>query len=263
MDAVSATPAGLEADVLESGGVRHAFFTRAGGVSTGLYTSLNCGLASGDEHDRIAENRARAAAALGGPPDALVTGYQVHGRAAVAVEAPWWVEDRPRADALVTRTPGIVLGVLTADCAPVLFADPGAGIVGVAHAGWRGARDGVLEAAVEAMGALGARAGRIAAAIGPTIAQASYEVGPEFPGPFLEESAENGRFFTDSRREGHHMFDLPGYVQRKLEGLGLGQVADLGRDTCAEEAHFFSYRRATLRGDGRFGTGLSAITLTG
>ena len=142
MDAVSMAPAGLESDALEGGGVRHALFTRAGGVSTGLFASLNCGLASGDEHAHIAENRARVAA--------LVTGYQVHGCEAVPVEAPWRVEDRPRADALVTRTPGVVLGVLTADCAPVLFADSGAGVVGVAHAGWRGARDGVLEAAVEA-----------------------------------------------------------------------------------------------------------------
>ncbi len=263
MDAVRGTPTGLLADALEGGGVRHAFFTRAGGVSTGLYASLNCGLGSDDERACVLENRARAAAAFGRPPEALVTAYQIHSREAVTVDAPWKNEDRPHADALATRTPGIVLGVLTADCTPVLFADAQAGVVGVAHAGWRGARAGILDATVEAMTTLGARAGCIAAAIGPTIAQASYEVGPEFPAPFLEESAENGRFFIGSSRAGHHMFDLPGYVRSKLEGLGLGRLADLGRDTCAEEADFFSYRRATLCREDRFGTSLSAIMLTG
>ena len=263
MEAVSEAPAGLTAEILEGDSVRHAFFTRAGGVSTGLYASLNCGLGSDDERARVLENRARAAGAFGCPPDALVTAYQVHGREAVTVDAPWQIQDRPRADALTTRTPGIVLGVLAADCAPVLFADADAGVVGAAHAGWRGARAGVLEAAVEAMAGLGARAEHIAAAIGPTIARASYEVGPEFPALFLEESAENGRFFYASKRTGHHLFDLPGYVRGKLEALGLGRVADLGRDTCAEDAHFFSYRRATLRREGSFGTSLSTIVLTG
>lgn len=241
-------------------GIAHAFFSRQGGVSEGLYASLNCGFGSKDKAEAVAENRARAAAALGGTPDALLTAYQVHGVAVTEVTEPWAHETRPKADGLVTRTPGIALGVLTADCAPVLFADARAGVVGAAHAGWKGALAGILEATLDAMARLGAARDRIAAAIGPCIAQASYEVGPEFPRPFLDASPEDERFFA-SAKGGKFRFDLEGYVAARLARAGVATVECLGRDTCAEDGAFFSYRRSCLRGEGDFGRGLSAIAL--
>ena len=244
-------------------GVRAGFFTRAGGVSDGLYASLNCGFGSGDDGDKVATNRARASETLGGEARGLVTAYQVHGTAVAVVERAWAPGEAPRADALVSRVPGMTLGILTADCAPVLLADTGAGIVGAAHAGWRGALAGVVEETVTAMVALGARPGRIAAAIGPCIAQDSYEVGPELHQAYLDRDAANGSFFKSSPRDGHRMFDLAGYVARRLERLGLASVETLGRDSCADEAAFFSYRRATLRGEGDYGRNLAAIALVG
>ncbi len=244
-------------------GLRHGFFTREGGVSEGLYASLNCGFGSGDAAEHVAENRARALAAAGMPAGSLVTAYQVHSPDVAVVEKLWRRQDAPKVDAMVTDRPGLTLGILTADCGPVLFADAEARVIGAAHAGWRGAVTGVLEATVVAMEALGARRGRIAAVLGPCIAQRSYEVGPEFPAPFLAQSPENAAFFAPSAREGRHMFDLPGYVVHRLGALGLGQVGRLANDTCAEADRFFSYRRATLEGEKDYGRGLSAICLEG
>lgn len=242
-------------------GVRHGFFTRHGGVSRGVYASLNCGLGSGDDLDAVRENRARAMAGLALPGEALATAYQCHSARVVLVEEPWPVEGRPHVDGLVARCPGLAIGVLAADCTPVLFADPAARVVGAAHAGWRGALAGVVEATVEAMVAAGARRRAIHAAIGPSIAQASYEVGAEFPGRFLAEDAANAAFFRPSERAGRFMFDLPGYVAKRLASLGLARVDRLARDTYAEPHLFFSYRRSTHEGSRDYGRILSAIAL--
>lgn len=244
-------------------GIRHGFFTREGGVSGGLYASLNCGFGSGDDPAHVAENRARALARADMPAGSLVTAYQVHSPDVAVVEQAWRRDEAPRVDAMVTRRPGITLGVLTADCGPVLLADPEARVVGAAHAGWRGALSGVLETTVAAMERLGAERTRIAAALGPCIAQQSYEVGPEFPALFLAQDPANAGFFSPSPRPGHHMFDLAGYVAHRLAALGLGQVERVANDTCAEPDRFFSYRRATLRGEKDYGRGLSAICLEG
>ena len=250
------------ADTLKDGPhVRHAFFTREGGVSEGIYDSLNCGYGSNDDPARVTENRTRALAAIGLPPVALATAYQVHSPAVVVVDKPWPRGEAPKADAMVTTQHGLALGILTADCAPILLADAAAGVIGAAHAGWRGSVSGVIEAVVGHMQRLGAEAGRIHAAVGPCIAQASYEVGPEFPQPFLTQDAENRRFFVPSARDGRFMFDLPGYVVSRLQRLGIGAVEDLHRDTCAEPDAFFSYRRTTLRGELDYGRELSMIAL--
>lgn len=255
------SPEPFRARALEAPGIRHGFFGRKGGVSEGLYDSLNCGLGSKDTREAVTENRARVAIALGSRPDRLVTGYQIHSPDVAHVETPWQPGDAPKVDGLVATKPGIVLGVLAADCAPILFADPEAKIIGAAHAGWRGAVGGVLDATVNAMVRLGARAAFIRAAVGPCIGKDSYEVGPEFPAPFIAENPGNRDFFRPARREGHFMFDLTGYVGRRLERLGLGTVELLQRDTCAEADSFFSYRRSCLRKEADFGRGLSAITL--
>jgi YfiH family protein len=246
---------------LEQPGLRHAFFGRSGGVSEGLYASLNCGFGSGDDPERVAANRARALAMAEMPAGSLLTAYQVHSPDVVTITSPWRRKDAPRADAMVTDRPGVALGILTADCAPVLFADAEARVIGAAHAGWRGALTGVLEATVEAMRALGARPDRIAAGVGPCIGQRSYEVGPEFPAPFLAQDPNNAGFFRPSARERHHLFDLPGYVAGRLTALRLGRVEKVGHDTCAEHDLFFSYRRATLAGESDYGRDLSAICL--
>ncbi|HXM85826.1 MAG TPA: peptidoglycan editing factor PgeF [Stellaceae bacterium] len=242
-------------------GIRHGFFTREGGVSAGLYASLNCGFVPKDEPARVAENRARAMKNLDLAAADLATAKQVHGTEAVVVEKPWREDAAPRADALVTRVPGLALGILTADCAPILFADAEAGIVGAAHAGWRGALKGVIESAVAAMEDLGASAPRICAAIGPCIARASYEVGPEFPGHFLALDPANAAFFAPAPRPGHFLFDLPGYAAKRLKALGLKRVEISGADTASDAGRFFSYRRACLKGEAGHGLGLSAIAL--
>lgn len=242
-------------------GVRHGFFTRNGGVSEGLYRSLNCGLGSNDSPEAVRENRARAAARLSVAGDHLCTAYQIHSADVVVVEEPWRRADAPRADALVGKTPGIALGVLTADCAPVLLADAEAGVIGAVHAGWRGALNGVLEAGLGAMIELGAKPASVTAVVGPTIQQASYEVGPEFPAPFLRRDPGDADLFAPAARKGHFQFDLPAYVVRRLRALGLGVVETTGHDTCAEEARFFSYRRNVQQGERDYGRGLSAITL--
>jgi YfiH family protein len=241
--------------------IRHAFFTRQGGVSAGIYASLNTGLGSDDEAVAVAENRRRIAAAFELPGEALNTVYQVHGKKAVLVEGPWPDGTPPQADAMVTGRPGVVLGILTADCAPVLFADWEAGVVGAAHAGWKGALSGVLQSTVEAMELLGASRKSIAACVGPTIGPRSYEVGPEFPAPFLAADLANEAYFGPSTKSGHFMFDLPGYAVSVLTLLEIGAVEDLARDTCAEAGSFFSYRRATNRGEPDYGRCLSAIAI--
>ncbi len=241
--------------------LRHAFFTRSGGVSEGIYASLNCGLGSGDERDRVLTNRSLAMAQFGLVETDLATGYQVHSAAIARVDRPWPAGERPQVDGLVSDSPGVALGILTADCAPVLFADPDAGVIGAAHAGWRGARNGVLEATVGAMAELGARPARIRAAVGPCIHQQSYEVGPDFVAAFAADLHAEPGMFALSDRAGHHRFDLAGYVLRRLQALGLAAVEPSPADTCADAERFFSYRRTTLNGGGDYGRNLSAIAL--
>ncbi|KAF0118788.1 MAG: hypothetical protein FD149_454 [Rhodospirillaceae bacterium] len=245
----------------EQTGIRHGFFTRGGGVSQGLYTALNCSFGSADDPAAVAVNRARAMGMLDLPPEALVTVRQEHTAVVVTVDRPWTHGKAPRADALVTRVPGMALGVLSADCAPVLLADAQAGVIGAAHAGWRGAHGGVLASVVTAMQALGAAPHHVIATIGPCIAQRSYEVGPEFPAPFLDDDSDNAIFFAPANREGHYLFDLAGYVARRLAVLEVSTVVRTPCDTLYEEDRFFSYRRAVLRGEPDYGRGLSAIVL--
>lgn len=242
-------------------GVRHAFFTRRGGVSGGIYASLNCGFGSRDDDAKVAENRAIAAGALGLAADRLVSCHQVHGSSAINVERPWRRQDNPRADGMVTATPGIALGVLAADCAPVLFADPRARIVGAAHGGWRGALAGIMEATVAAMVRLGARRERIRAGIGPCIAQQSYEVGPDLVAAFATGDPGSGGFFIAAERPGRQLFDLSGYIAERLRRLELAAIERAPHDTVAEDELFFSYRRACLRGEPDYGRGLAAISL--
>lgn len=262
MDMTPLRPEPLTAPALAAlPGIAHGFFTRHGGVSTGLYDSLNTGLGSGDARTAVAENRARAAGRLGLPADRLASPYQIHSAEAVVVEAAWPLGEGPRADAVVTRRRGIAVAVGTADCGPVLFADAEAGVVGATHAGWKGALSGVLEATVAAMETLGAARRRIVAALGPTISAEAYEVGPEFVARFAAADAASARFFRPAPRPGHAYFDLPAYIVARLAGLGLASVGDLGLCTYRDEARFFSYRRATHRGEADYGRLLSAIAL--
>ncbi|GGF08256.1 laccase domain protein [Aliidongia dinghuensis] len=243
-------------------GLRHAFFTRQGGTGDGLYASLNCGFGSDDAPERVEANRARAMALIGLPASALTTVHQIHSADVAVVEQPWPRAENPKADALVTDRPGVALGILAADCVPILFADAEAGVIGAAHSGWKGTRDRIGQATIEAMERLGARRQHIHAAIGPAIQQASYEVGPEFPRHFAAEGPEAEQYFAPSTRPGHFMFDLPGLVEAHLNALGLASVERSRHDTAAEPALFFSYRRATLSGEPDYGRGLSAIALT-
>jgi YfiH family protein len=247
--------------LLESPSVCHGFFTRQGGVSTGIFASLNCSLSSADDLDHVRENRRRAMEQLGVGLDALATVHQVHSSDVAMVDQPWPQAERPRADAMVTTRKGVALGILTADCGPVLFADESAGVIGAAHAGWRGAVTGVMEATIDAMVKAGARKTNIAAAIGPCIGFASYEVGAEFPAPFLAQDPANAVFFRPAKREGHHFFDLSGYLRARLKAAGIIRIEATGGDTCAEPERFFSYRRTCLEGEKKFGHGLSAICL--
>jgi YfiH family protein len=243
--------------------VVHGFFTRLGGVSTGVYATLNCGPGSNDAPQHVTENRRLAMECMGIPEPMLCTVHQVHGADVVFVTKPWTAASRPKADAMVTRAAGVALGVLAADCAPVLFADPVARVVGAAHSGWQGAFKGVLEETVKAMVRLGARPGAIRAAVGPCIAQASYEVGSEFRDRFLQRDEAFQRFFIPSSRADHFLFDLPGFVESRLHAAGVSQVERLDRDTYAESDTFFSYRRTTHRGEPDYGRQLSAIALVG
>ncbi|MBP7003213.1 peptidoglycan editing factor PgeF [Amaricoccus sp.] len=247
----------LTSDLLA--GTRHGFFTRRGGASSGVYRGLNCGPGSRDQAEAVRLNRARAAAALGVAPERLLSLHQIHSAEAVVAGPEGWSE-RPRADAAVTDRPGVALGILTADCAPVLFHDPEAGVIGAAHAGWRGALDGVLEATLEAMEGLGAEAGRVRACVGPTISQRAYEVGPEFYYRFADEDPAFARHFAQG--EGDRMrFDLPGFVLARLRAAGVAEAEWLGRCTFSDPERFFSYRRTTHAGETDYGRLLSAIAL--
>jgi polyphenol oxidase len=244
-------------------GVQHRFFTRRGGVSEGLYSSLNCGYGSGDQPDNVRENRRRAAAEFDLGETDLLTLHQIHSTDVLTVGAERWTSPgAPKADALVTDRPGVALGVLAADCAPVLFADVDAQVIGAAHAGWKGALGGVVDTTIAAMEKLGARRDRIRAGIGPCIGLDSYEVGPEFPAPFVAQDEANGAFFRPARRVGHFMFDLAGYLVHRLTLAGVA-VNATGHDTLAASDDFFSYRRNTLQGVRDYGRGLSAVALRG
>jgi polyphenol oxidase len=245
----------------DCGPIRHAFFTRQGGVSDGPYASLNCGWSSGDRAERVERNRGIAMAMMHIPADRLVTCRQIHSAAAVIVEQPWARSAAPAADAMATRQPGTVLGVLSADCAPLLLCDPVARVIGAAHAGWRGAVSGVAEATVAAMERLGAARYRIRVGIGPCIGPASYEVGPEFPQPIVADDPAAERYFTIAPRPGHFMFDLRGYLAHRLARFGVPFVEPATHDTVAEPDLFFSYRRTRLGGEEAFGLSLSAIVI--
>jgi polyphenol oxidase len=239
-------------------GVKHGFFGRRGGASSGIFEGLNCGGGSSDQAEIVAMNRDRVADAMGVAPDNLVTVHQVHSAAAVTLtQRP---EDRPRADAIVTATPGLAIAVLTADCQPVLFADHEAGVIGAAHAGWRGALDGVLETTIDAMEAAGAQRDRINAVIGPTISQRAYEVGQEFLERFLDEDPASARFFINGV-DGRYLFDLPGYGLMRLRGAGIGSAEWTRHCTYGDDQRFYSYRRTTHRGEADYGRLISVIRL--
>ena len=240
-------------------GLRHAFFSREGGVSDGIYAGLNGGLGSKDDPTSVAENRRRMAQQIGVSPDRFLSVHQVHSPDAVVATGPWQ-GDRPRADALVTRTEGIALGVTAADCGPILLVDPTARVIGAAHAGWKGALTGVLESTIDAMEKLGAERGGIVAAIGPLIRQRSYEVGSEFVERFIDADAENGMFFLPAERNGHAMFDLAGFIRMRLENAGVLMIDDVGIDTYSDE-RFYSYRRSVHRKEPDYGRHVHAIVL--
>jgi hypothetical protein len=242
-------------------GVQHRFFTRSGGVSTGLFSSLNCGYGSADAPENVRENRRRAAGQFGLDEPDLQTVHQIHSADVLTVGAERWKSPgAPQADGLVTDRPGVALGVMAADCAPVLLADGNASVIGAAHAGWKGALGGVVDATIVAMEKLGARRERIQVVVGPCIGPASYEVGPEFPAPFLAQDEANEAFFRTATRAGHFMFDLPGYLVHRIARNGV-TVSATGHDTLSGTDDFFSYRRNTLQGVRDYGRGLSAIAL--
>jgi polyphenol oxidase len=241
-------------------GLRHAFFISEGGVSEGVYESLNGGLGSHDDAGKVAENRRRMAERMGVTPERLLNAWQIHSPDAVVVSGPWNGTERPKADAIVTRTEGLAIGVTAADCGPILFADPAARVIGAAHAGWKGALTGVLESTIDAMETLGADRGGIVAAIGPLIRQRSYEVGSEFVERFLEADAENVRFFLPGERDGHSMFDLASFIRMRLENAGVLMIDDIGVDTYSDE-RFFSYRRSVHRKEPDYGRHVHCIAL--
>ena len=252
----------LDARVLaELDGLAHGFFGRAGGVSTGIYAGLNCGPGSGDDPSHVAENRRRASAALGVEAGHLLTLYQVHSPDVVMVREPFTRENAPKADAMVTDRPGIALGVLAADCAPVLFADAAARVIGAAHAGWKGAIAGVTDATLAAMEALGAKRERVVAVVGPCISQEAYEVGAEFRDTFLKSESSAARFFAPGVAADKFQFDLPGYVAARLSRAGVASAGALNRCTYFREPDYFSFRRTTHRREGDYGRNLSAIVL--
>jgi YfiH family protein len=246
--------------LLTAAGVRHAFFTREGGVSTGLYQGLNTGVGSGDDPGAVRENRDRAAAWMGGRADDLAACYQIHS-VVTRVAVTGWKGDRPEGDAVVTATPGVICAVLTADCAPILLADAGAGVVAAVHAGWKGALDGAVHSAVAAMQALGAEPGRTVAVVGPCIAQAYYEVDTTFMDRFTHHDPGSERFFAPGVADDRRQFDLPGFVLWRLERAGIGTAEWTGDDTRTDAARFYSNRRAHLAGEPDFGRLMSAISL--
>jgi purine-nucleoside/S-methyl-5'-thioadenosine phosphorylase / adenosine deaminase len=242
--------------------LRHGFFSREGGVSGGIYASLNGGIGSRDDQVHVAENRARMAAAMGVEPSRLLTAFQAHSPDVAVAETPWDTASRPRVDAIVTRITGLAIGVTAADCGPVLFADPKARVIGAAHAGWKGALTGVLESTIAAMEKLGAGRADMVAAIGPLIRQPSYEVGSEFVECFIDADAENAQFFIPASRSGHAMFDLGGFIRMRLEHAGIPLIDDIGIDTYADE-RFYSYRRSVHRSEPDYGRHVHAIVLEG
>ncbi|ODS00182.1 polyphenol oxidase [Methyloceanibacter methanicus] len=244
------------------GGIDHGFFTRLGGVSDGLYESLNCGVGSRDVPEAVSENRARVARLLGTEPGKLATVYQKHSNIAVVADETWARETRPEADAVVTATPGLVVGIVTADCAPVLLCDPEARVVGAAHAGWRGAFTGIVEATVAAMTGLGAKPDRVVAAIGPAISQGAYEVGADYKARFLATEPDAERFFANDDGTGEPHFDLPAYVADRLARAEVGEIYDLGLCTYYDETRLYSYRRSQHHGEADYGRQISAIVLT-
>ena len=253
----------LKAKNLEAlDGIRHAFFTREGGVSSGVYEGLNGGTGSNDKPEHITENRARMAAAVGVKPENFLTAYQIHSPDVVVAEKPWPQSERPRADAIVTQIPGLAIGISTADCGPVLFADPQARVLGAAHAGWRGAFGGVIESTLTAMEKLGADRTRVVAAAGPMISQPNYEVGQELVDRFVAADPANARFFAPATRPGHAMFDLPGYVVARLTAAGVRHVENLAVCTYGNPAQFYSYRRSTHRAEPDYGRHINAIALS-
>lgn len=241
--------------------ILHGFMTRNGGVSDPPFTSLNCGYGSSDDRDKVTANRNRTLEFLGAPDAKLVTGFQEHTNTALPVVAPWSPEDAPVADGLVTTTPGIALGILTADCAPVLMVDSAAGVIGAAHAGWRGALEGILENTLQQMTEMGARIENISTAVGPCIGQKSYEVGGEFKDRFYNHAPNNDRYFIPSIKGGHFMFDLSAYVCDRLKKMDVKSVVVSDADTCEDHDQFFSYRRSTLAGQRQYGRMLSLIVL--
>ncbi len=241
--------------------IKHGFFTRQDGVSDGLYASLNCGPGSGDDIEKVMKNRACVTADMGATPESLCVAHQIHSGKAVIVDSPWHWKESPQADALVTNKPGITLGVLTADCLPILMADAEHRIIAAVHAGWKGAFDGVIEAALAAMHQLGADNRFIVASIGPAIAQKSYEVGGEFYARFLQQDIANEAFFVSSTKANHHLFDLKAYAKTRLKRTGISQINVLANDTCIEENAFFSFRRATHRQETVYGRQISVITI--
>ncbi|XSG81294.1 MAG: peptidoglycan editing factor PgeF [Methyloligella sp. ZOD6] len=245
----------------EQPGFAHGFFTRQGGASDGIYESLNCGVGSKDDSANVLQNRTLVAETLGVSPENLLTPYQIHSATAVVAEGPWNGEP-PQADAIVTATPGLAVGVLTADCAPILFADPNAKVIAAAHAGWRGAVAGIAEAALEAMSSLGARPDNVVAAIGPTISLSVYEVGQDFRDNLLKEDPEADTFFEIDESTGEPHFDLSGYVAERLARAGVGNIVDIGLCTYCDEARFFSFRRSVHWGEDDYGRQISAIVLT-
>jgi polyphenol oxidase len=253
----------IEASTLALDGIRHGFFTREGGISGGFYASLNGGIGSNDSPAHVVENRTRMAAAIGVAPNRFVTAYQIHSPQVVVAESPWASDARPRADAIVTRMRALAIGVTTADCGPILLADPKARVIGAAHAGWRGALAGVVEATVEAMQRLGAERSEIRAALGPMIRQSNYEVGPDLIARFRAEDASSSRFFAHASHDGHAMFDLAGYIGSRLTRAGIQHVEDLGHCTYADPARFFSFRRTTHRAEADYGRHVNAIALAG
>jgi len=236
--------------------IRHGFFGREGGVSNGLYSDLNCGYGSGDDLEKVKVNRLRVSEKIGAK-DEFLTCYQIHSAKVITLKAPW--EKPEEADAIVTDQPQLAIGILTADCLPVLFADKKKKVIGAAHAGWKGAIGGVLEATINAMKALGAS--DITATIGPAIQQDSYEVGAEFYERFLQEDVQNTQYFKPSAKPGHHMFDLPSYAKARLVSAGIANVSVLDYDTCSLEQQFFSFRRATTRGEKVYGRQVAAIVM--
>jgi polyphenol oxidase len=241
-------------------GLRHAFFTRQGGVSDGVYAGLNGGLGSNDDPERVRENRRRMAEHMGVAPAQLLSVHQVHSPDAVVANGPWEGPPRPKADAIVTATPGLAISVTAADCGPVLLVDPNARVIAAAHAGWKGALTGIVESTIQAMEKLGAERGRMVAAIGPMIRQQSYEVGGEFVERFLDADADNAMYFVPSSRNGHAMFDLAGFIRMRLENAGVLMIDDLGIDTYSDE-RFYSYRRSVHRREPDYGRHVHAIAL--